>query len=77
MKNAEAYWDWFSTEALKRADMVRRVAGENGILYIPLQEKFDVALKMADSSYWLIDGVHPTTMERELIKREWIKLNCL
>jgi len=26
MKNAEAYWDWFSTEALKRADMVRRVA---------------------------------------------------
>jgi SAM-dependent methyltransferase len=38
-----------------------------------LQEKFDVACADADPSYWLSDGVHPTPMGHEIIKRAWLK----
>jgi len=27
----------------------------------------------AENSYWLWDGVHPTSMGYEMIKREWLK----
>ncbi|MCR4719376.1 MAG: SGNH/GDSL hydrolase family protein [Firmicutes bacterium] len=71
--NTEDKWDYFATEVPKRAEMAKRVAEEHGIMYIPLQEKFDEALKIAPSEYWCVDGVHPTAYGHELIKREWIK----
>jgi len=30
-------------------------------------------LQSCPADYWLRDGVHPSTMGHELIKREWIK----
>ena len=36
-------------------------------------EKFDEAAKQAPNDYWLEDGVHPTAMGHEIIKREWIE----
>ena len=34
--------------------------------------------KRAENTYWLGDGVHPTAMGHELIKREWLKVfGCL
>jgi len=34
---------------------------------------FDEACKLAEPTYWLRDGVHPTAMGHELIAREWMK----
>ena len=69
----EAHWEWFREEVEKRAAVARRIAEEYGLIFIPLQKKLDDAEKVAPCEYWLRDGVHPTAMGHELIKREWIK----
>jgi lysophospholipase L1-like esterase len=63
----------FREGVLEMARLAKRVAEENGIKFVPLQEKFDEAAKTAPDTYWLGDGVHPTAMGHELIKREWLK----
>lgn len=55
------------------AKTARSVAEKNNLKFIELQKKFDEACKLAEPSYWLRDGVHPSSMGHELIKREWIK----
>lgn len=71
-------WNIFSSEVKKRAEKARKVAEKYNLTYIPLQDKFDEAAKKAENTYWLGDGVHPTAMGHELIKREWLKVfGCL
>ena len=65
--------DYFRTEVKKRAAASKRVADKYGIKFVPLQEKFDEAVKKAPETYWLIDGVHPTAAGHEIIAREWVK----
>ena len=67
------HWAEFSTEVPKRAAMAKKIAENYGLPFIPLQEGFDQLAKSAPNDYWLGDGVHPTTMGHEFIKREWIK----
>ena len=69
----EEHWEYFRAEAEKRAECAKRVAQKNNLVFVPLMEVFDNAAKSASNDYWLIDGVHPTDMGHELIKREWIK----
>ncbi len=66
-------WNIFHTEVLKRAEKARKIAETYNLPFIPLQDKFEAAAKLASNNYWLRDGVHPTTAGHELIKREWIK----
>ena len=49
------------------------MAEQNHLIFVPLMEKFEEALKLAPAEYWSIDGIHPTAMGHELIKREWLK----
>lgn len=67
-------WSVFRSEVEKRAVKAKKVAEKYGLPFIPLQEKFDEATKLAEPAYWLRDGVHPTSMGHELIKREWMKI---
>ena len=69
----EPEWDTFRREVFLRAEKAAEAAEKYGLAFIPLQEKFDEAEKMSPASYWLRDGVHPTSMGHELIKREWIR----
>ena len=63
----------FRSGVEEKAAAARRVAEKNSLKFIPLMKKFDDAYKKAPSGYFLGDGVHPTAMGHELIKREWIK----
>ena len=69
----EENWDEFRRGAEEKAAAAKRVAQKNNLLFVPLMEKFDEAIKKAPENYWLADGVHPTAMGHELIKREWLK----
>lgn len=66
------YYEDFRAEVEKRAEKAKQIAEKYNLTFIPLQKKLDEADKIAPG-YWLRDGVHPTEMGHELIKREWIK----
>lgn len=66
-------WNIFSSEVKKRAEKAKKVAEKYPLVFVPLQEKFDEAAKLEENTYWLKDGVHPTAMGHEIIKREWVK----
>lgn len=69
----EADWDYFYSEVQKRAKKAREIAEKYHLTFVPLQEKLDQAAAICPADYWLRDGVHPTTIGHELIKREWIR----
>ena len=69
----EENWDKFRSGAEEKAAAAKRVAEKNNLLFVPLMEKFDELAKKAPNDYWLADGVHPTAMGHEFIKREWLK----
>ena len=60
-------WEFFDTETRLRQESVKRVALENELLFVPLQERFDRACEKAEASYWIKDGVHPTPAGHRLI----------
>ena len=67
------YYNDFRAEVEKRAEKAKKIAEEYNLKFISLQAEFDEAAKTTPEGYWLRDGVHPTDMGHELIKREWIK----
>ncbi len=66
-------WETFRRGVAELAVIARMTAAKHHLKFVPLQEKFDVACADADPSYWLSDGVHPTPMGHEIIKRAWLK----
>ncbi len=66
-------WEDFRTGVADMAAVARKIADKHHLTFVPLQEKFDDACTKADASYWLADGVHPTPMGHEIIKRAWLQ----
>lgn len=66
-------WDMFNAEVRKRAEKAKKVAEKYGLTYVELQNLLDHAAETTEGSYWLRDGVHPTEMGHELLRREWMK----
>ena len=66
-------WEYFHSECLKRAEMAKKVAEKYGAVFVPLQDAFDEAARLAPADWWLRDGVHPTSVGHELITRRWVK----
>ena len=52
---------------------LKEAAAKYNLTFIPLQEKFDEAASKCEPTYWLRDGVHPTLMGHELIKKAWLE----
>lgn len=69
----EEQWDGFRHEVGRRAEKAKKVAEKYNLIFVPLQEKFDEACKVAPSDYWLYDGVHPTIAGHEIIKCVWLE----
>lgn len=72
-ENQPDRWERFSSGVAQMAKAARRIAQKHSLKFIELQSKFDEACKLESTAYWLRDGVHPTAMGHELIKREWLK----
>ena len=67
-------WEYFRTETDLRRAAVKRLAEKHGLVFVPLQEKFNAANADAPADgYWLADGVHPTAAGHELIKQAWLE----
>jgi len=66
-------WETFDFEVKERAKMANAVAQKYALPFIELQSGFDKLSGKAEPSYWLGDGVHPTSMGHEFIKQQWIK----
>lgn len=64
----EKLWEQFKSEVKDRGNAARRVADKFGLEFISLQEKFDNACIDSDTSYWSVDGVHPTAAGHQIIK---------
>jgi lysophospholipase L1-like esterase len=63
----------FLADVKDHARAAREVAEEFDAVFVPLQDKFDAAAKLAPNSYWLFDGVHPTPAGHRIIADEWLK----
>ncbi len=73
--NAEdtSYYEAFVLDVQSKIEAVKRVGEKFGLPVIELQPAFDEACKKAPDDYWTADGVHPTPMGHELIKRLWLE----
>jgi len=62
------------TEELnKKIEVVRKLANEFETKLIPLNDIFLKACIKRDSSFWSLDGAHPTLAGHALIAQSWIK----
>ncbi len=55
------------------ARTVKKLSGEFGTLFVPLQEEFDRRCRETEPEYWSWDGVHPTENGHGLIALQWMK----
>ena len=65
----EEKWAEFRSETELRAKSVKEVAEKYNLSFVPLQDKFDELSKVAEPTYWLIDGVHPTAAGHGIIAK--------
>ena len=66
-------WQNFKTGAEQVAKISKEIAEKYNLTFVPLQQKIDDLAKKMPSEDILIDGVHPTPVGHELIKRAWLE----
>lgn len=70
----EENWDIFYKETKLRGEAAKSVAEKYNLTFVPLQDKFNSAMKKYnDALYWTKDGVHPTNAGHQIIAEEWEK----
>lgn len=63
--------DW-EPRLIEKQRVARAIAEEYGAVFVPLQAVFNEACSRADASYWMWDGVHPTTAGHTLLAEQWL-----
>ena len=51
----------------------KKISDEFGAIWVPFQEAFDKAVKLADPTYWAGDGVHPSMAGAQLMAKTWLE----
>ncbi|MBQ3603197.1 MAG: lysophospholipase [Clostridia bacterium] len=67
-------WSDYKKEVKARGEAAKRAALKYGLCFVELQNKFDEACADGDTSYWSVDGVHPTAAGHQIIKEELSKV---
>lgn len=67
------HYDEFRKEVEEKAKKAKEIAEKYSLTFVPLQNLMDEATKTVPVAEILADGVHPTAIGHEIIKREWIK----
>lgn len=67
-------WEYFEREVRIRSEIVRRLAAENGLDFVDLQDRFEQVSQEIPVSHWTVDGVHPTNAGHKLIAEAWKKV---
>lgn len=75
-QNIEEIPDRFNRfcEVYKYAEVVKKLAQEYDLYFLPLQEVFTQKAKLHGVTPYLYDGVHPMIAGATLIADEWVKL---
>ena len=71
--STERDYDAFVKEVFEKAAIAKKVAEKYGLTFVELQKVFDDACEIAEETYWLADGVHPTNAGHQIVADEWIK----
>jgi len=66
-------WETFRSEVALRQEITKRIAEEENVLFVPLQDKFEAATSVCGVKYYSEDGVHPTPAGHELIANAWLE----
>ncbi len=56
----------------KHQQACRRVSDNHGAIWVSYQSVFDEELKIAPTSYWRPDGVHPSMAGNYLMAKAWL-----
>ncbi|MDO3408318.1 SGNH/GDSL hydrolase family protein [Saccharibacillus sp. CPCC 101409] len=72
--HTQSDWEGWRSAADFCGEAVRRLAAEFGAVFVPLQDAFDRACEIAPASYWIWDGVHPTTAGHGLLAKRWLEV---
>ncbi|NOU64041.1 lysophospholipase [Paenibacillus sp. LMG 31461] len=67
-------WEIWQERIVCYQDIVRKLADEFGAVFVPLQSTFNEACMLAEPSYWIWDGVHPTAAGHGLIAKQWLSV---
>lgn len=57
---------------IEKQRTARAIVEEYGAVFVPLQDVFNDSCNRADASYWMWDGVHPTTAGHMLLAERWL-----
>jgi lysophospholipase L1-like esterase len=60
-------------QVFEYAKVVKKLAEEYGLIFVPLQEEFDRQAEKVGEETLLYDGVHPTIAGSTIIANEWLK----
>ena len=72
--HTDSDWQAWRAAADACSEAVRRLAQQFGATFVPLQDAFDEACQAAPASYWIWDGVHPTTAGHGLLAKRWLEV---
>lgn len=73
VKGIKAVDDTWYPEFDEYRKAAKEIADQFDATFIPYQEVFDKAEKMAPGSYWTGDGVHPSVAGAQLMAHAWMK----
>lgn len=65
------HYDKF-VEVYKYAEVVKKLAEEYGLVFVPLQAKLNELAELNGASYYMEDGVHPDVPGARFIADEWV-----
>ena len=66
--------DEFFAQVKAYAEVVKKIAEDYGLYFLPLQAKLDEVVNKFGAEYYVYDGVHPSAAGARLIANEWLKL---